>query len=661
MARHLKVLIGMFILLFASVTSAQINSFNEIKVDKISPRYWKSVIFTKPIEFQSGGAITLSPSPAIRDASDSIVNSNEIFDYIDGLNISSPLFKRAGLNLIVPNTYGDWISLDESEALIFGHLDATDSAYINWRNNVDKLFITSKKIMFDNQNSFEIDSLPLIDIVDVRNALAVVRKPATNEIAQIQIDKLIAGGSGAGGHAPANGDPWGEFNVEDQYIYDSLYFDDLRHGDSTGVVLSIDANGFTYQTHEADPIYQNEKSTYVEWADTTSTIATQYFVEDRLTAHPFDADASTFTRGTEGSGTINSTDAHDNVNWQINEATGVGAGMDVTATFDSVNIVPNQIVIHGYYNGGAGHNVEVQLWNYVSDAWETYYTMTTRTTYESINVTIDDPIEHVENNEAKVRFYHSSNGVGTHRLYIDFLQLYKAPIGVAMITEEDPIFAQDSSKIVHWADTTQAGGVGVATWRDLQSLDQSATNEGSLTVGVGNANSSTIQSNTSGSTAVTISGGSGISVTESGSTITVASTGSTSGYTLQLIANVMSSWADGQTWYVGAAGGAPSTGPSDNFFIYIPKAGTIKTAYFYINFVSMGTSENWSAYIRLNNTTDYLIQTVGSTADPHLWSNTSLNISVSAGDYIALKMINPTWATNPTGCYGLGGTIFIEY
>ena len=58
-------------------------------------------------------------------------------------------------------------------------------------------------------------------------------------------------------------------------------------------------------------------------------------------------------------------------------------------------------------------------------------------------------------------------------------------------------------------------------------VDGSVTNEGSLTVGAGGANTSTIVSNTSGSTAVTISGSSSVGVSESGSTITlVVPTGS---------------------------------------------------------------------------------------------------------------------------------------
>jgi hypothetical protein len=58
-------------------------------------------------------------------------------------------------------------------------------------------------------------------------------------------------------------------------------------------------------------------------------------------------------------------------------------------------------------------------------------------------------------------------------------------------------------------------------------VDGSVSNEGSLTVGAGGGNTSTIVSNTSGSTDVTISGGTGITVTEAGSTITVANSGDT--------------------------------------------------------------------------------------------------------------------------------------
>lgn len=78
--------------------------------------------------------------------------------------------------------------------------------------------------------------------------------------------------------------------------------------------------------------------------------------------------------------------------------------------------------------------------------------------------------------------------------------------------------------------TLQSGGIvslshttGTTTISATE-VDGSITNEGSLTVGAGGANSSTIVSNTSGSTAVTVAGAGIVTVTESGSTITVTGT-----------------------------------------------------------------------------------------------------------------------------------------
>ena len=72
-----------------------------------------------------------------------------------------------------------------------------------------------------------------------------------------------------------------------------------------------------------------------------------------------------------------------------------------------------------------------------------------------------------------------------------------------------------------------------------------------------------------------------------------------------------------------------------------------------------GTAENWSLYIRLNNTTDTLIATIGAATNARQFSNAALNISVVAGDYIEIKSVQPTWATNPlTTLYG--GYLYVE-
>jgi hypothetical protein len=128
-------------------------------------------------------------------------------------------------------------------------------------------------------------------------------------------------------------------------------------------------------------------------------------------------------------------------------------------------------------------------------------------------------------------------------------------------------------------------------------------------------------------------------------------------YTLSVQA-LTSSPADGATIYFGQLPKAPTT-TANISKVYIPKTGTIKRVNIYCYSGTAGTSENWSAYIRLNNTTDTLIETIGSSTNERIFNNESLNISVVAGDYIEIKMINPTWATNPATTI-FGGYIYIE-
>jgi hypothetical protein len=129
------------------------------------------------------------------------------------------------------------------------------------------------------------------------------------------------------------------------------------------------------------------------------------------------------------------------------------------------------------------------------------------------------------------------------------------------------------------------------------------------------------------------------------------------GYSINVQA-LTSSPADGATTYFGMLPKAPTT-TANISKIYIRKTGTIKAAEIYCYSGTAGTSEAWSLYIRLNNTTDYLIGTLSVSTNERVFTNTGLNIAVTAGDYIEVKSINPTWATNPLTTI-FGGYISIE-
>jgi hypothetical protein len=110
--------------------------------------------------------------------------------------------------------------------------------------------------------------------------------------------------------------------------------------------------------------------------------------------------------------------------------------------------------------------------------------------------------------------------------------------------------------------------------------------------------------------------------------------------------------------YWGSMIAVPST-TADRWRVYILKAGTIKAARIFSYAGTAGSAENWSMYIRKNNTTDTLIQTLAANTNARVWANDALNISVVAGDYIEIKEIQPAWATNPATVTRTG-VVYIE-
>jgi len=129
-------------------------------------------------------------------------------------------------------------------------------------------------------------------------------------------------------------------------------------------------------------------------------------------------------------------------------------------------------------------------------------------------------------------------------------------------------------------------------------------------------------------------------------------------YTVQVQAYPQVTTTDSQTLYWGSQQIAPSA-ISDRWRVYIPKSGTIKRVYIYSYAGIAGSNEDWSMYIRLNDTTDTLIQTLGVNTSNRIWSNSALGIAVVMGDYIEIKEVQPSWTTNP-GEVTRSGVVYIE-
>ena len=105
--------------------------------------------------------------------------------------------------------------------------------------------------------------------------------------------------------------------------------------------------------------------------------------------------------------------------------------------------------------------------------------------------------------------------------------------------------------------------------------------------------------------------------------------------------------ADATTYY---AGNWWSTTTANAQQAVIPITGSIvRIDIIIVNVGTLGTSETSTIYFRLNNTTDTTISSSITTNQvSKVFSNSSLNISVTAGDTFEIKWITPTWVTNPT-------------
>jgi len=138
----------------------------------------------------------------------------------------------------------------------------------------------------------------------------------------------------------------------------------------------------------------------------------------------------------------------------------------------------------------------------------------------------------------------------------------------------------------------------------------------------------------------------------------VSKTGIVGGNIYNVIALNMPTIADSTTYYLGSKAIIPITSAL-GMKSYILAAGTITKATIEWDAITAGTTEDISIYIRLNNTTDYLIATIGNTNAQKIFSNTALNIPVVVSDFFEIKIVTPAWVTNPVNIF-LGGQVYVS-
>lgn len=108
--------------------------------------------------------------------------------------------------------------------------------------------------------------------------------------------------------------------------------------------------------------------------------------------------------------------------------------------------------------------------------------------------------------------------------------------------------------------------------------------------------------------------------------------------------------ASATTYYVSVDSTINTSQTNAGSWLYIPIDCTLDSIYGKIGITgTLGSNQNVQIFLRKNNTTDITVTSTSQwTANPTNFSATNLNTALSAGDYLQLKVITPSWGTVPT-------------
>lgn len=253
-------------------------------------------------------------------------------------------------------------------------------------------------------------------------------------------------------------------------------------------------------------------------------------------------------------------------------------------------------------------------------------------------------------------------------------QVYKRPIiicdGIYMTIDTTNYIATQYDLTQVTASATWGSITGtLSSQTDLQTALNAKQNTLSVTItgtgSIANTGTTSLTSFTGSGTTSGTNTGDQTSVSGNAGTATALQTPITiNGVSFDGTANISvpaytwTSWttsftpADSTSYYLGQYAGFVNTNSPLARKIFSPTACTIFAVYFTPYVTVAGSSNNSAIYIRVNNTTDYLITAtcaLNSSATLMNFNNTALSIPLAAGDYWEFKWVTPNWSSNPTG------------
>lgn len=143
------------------------------------------------------------------------------------------------------------------------------------------------------------------------------------------------------------------------------------------------------------------------------------------------ADNLVITKGSIVSGTLDSTHSANDIELVLGESAG-SPGFSYDFWFGENEAVPTtdiRVDFEAYYDGNAGHNVNLQQYNWVTDAWTTVQAgaFPDAASEQNYGWHLIDNAAYLSSGRVRLRIIHTSPGNPNHELHIDHMYLSLDP------------------------------------------------------------------------------------------------------------------------------------------------------------------------------------------------------------------------------------------
>lgn len=157
-----------------------------------------------------------------------------------------------------------------------------------------------------------------------------------------------------------------------------------------------------------------------------------------ITPVEYYAGTMTVNIGTLVSGTVADLQTVGGTDVDIQEATTTG----IQVQLDATGIARlSTFSLYGYYNGGAGHGIVIEFWNWTGSSWETVGQFGTTAAKQWYSFVLNNSVAYLSGTNARMRFRHVGAGAPSHHLILDKVSFnYGAPAGVGVVSASSVSF-----------------------------------------------------------------------------------------------------------------------------------------------------------------------------------------------------------------------------